>query len=131
MAIVTCKDCNTEISSEATSCPKCGKPTAATKNVNALRGILGLAVFVGLVWFFFGSGLQQQAATSMHGIQDQVASDAVKQYNIAANQGDKTQKCVQAGIVSAAYLQAQDSENYNTWKAIEQADCTVAGLPNQ
>jgi hypothetical protein len=65
----------------------------------------------------------------MQGIKDQVAEDAVKQYEIAAQQGDKMQKCVQAGLVSAAYLQAQNQEQYNLWKAKERVDCSLAGVP--
>jgi hypothetical protein len=36
---------------------------------------------------------------------------------------------VQAGMVSAAYLQANDSFNYNQWKATEKSDCRAAGMP--
>lgn len=58
----------------------------------------------------------------------QVVQDTVDQYNIAKNQGDAMQICVQAGLVSAAYLQAKNQEKYNEWKAIEKADCRAAGL---
>ena len=62
-------------------------------------------------------------------IENKVADDAVDQYNIAKRQGDKIQVCVQAGLVSAAYLQAKDEPNYKKWKAIEKQDCKVAGMP--
>lgn len=65
---------------------------------------------------------------SLDDIKKQVADDAVNQYNIAKRQGDKIQICVQAGIVSAAYLQAEDEINYNKWKAVEKSDCTNAGM---
>lgn len=65
----------------------------------------------------------------MQGIKDQVAQDAVDQYRIAAQQGDKMQKCVQAGMVAAAYLQAENQQQYNLWKATEAADCAAAGVP--
>jgi hypothetical protein len=35
---------------------------------------------------------------------------------------------VQAGIVSAAFLQAQDETNYQKWKTIEKNDCARAGI---
>ena len=62
-------------------------------------------------------------------IENQVADDAVKQYEIAKQQGDKMQICVQAGFAAAAFLQAKDQPNYNKWKAQEKSDCRAAGLP--
>ena len=81
--------------------------------------IATIAIFVVLL---LSCGCMQQ-------IENQVAEDAVKQYEIAKDQGDKMQICVQAGLASAAYLQAKDKENYNKWKAIEKADCRAAGMP--
>lgn len=66
----------------------------------------------------------------MSEIHDQVSEDAVAQYEIAKRQGDPIQICVQAGLVSAAYLQAQDEANYNRWKSIEDSDCARAGMPS-
>lgn len=76
------------------------------------------------------AGCDELAKSQMQSIENQVAQDAVKQYEIAARQGDPMQKCVQAGMVSAAYLQAQDESKYNLWKATEKADCAAAGVPS-
>lgn len=65
----------------------------------------------------------------MRGITTKVAADAVDQYNIAAREGDRMQICVQAGMVSAAYLQAQDEANYRAWKKTEKSACARAGMP--
>ena len=65
----------------------------------------------------------------MQSIHEEVAQDLVKQYNIAKRQGDKMQICVQAGLVSAAYLQAKDEAKYRKWKATEKSDCRAAGVP--
>lgn len=90
-----------------------------------MRKILGvLAVAVGL------GGCDQMMEDQMAGIHSQVAEDAEAQYRIASSSGSAMDKCVQAGLVSAAYLQAQDENQYQRWKAIEQTDCTAAGLPN-
>lgn len=62
-------------------------------------------------------------------VTNKVAEDAVAQYNIAARQGDPMQICVQAGMVSAAFLQAQDEVSYRQWKATEKVDCHRASLP--
>lgn len=70
------------------------------------------------------------AATDMQmdKVHNKVADDMVAQYEIAKKQGDAMQTCVQAGMVSAAYLQAQDEAKYNEWKAIEKTDCKAAGI---
>jgi len=53
----------------------------------------------------------------------------VAQYEIAERQGDKMQICVQAGLVSAAYLQAKNESSYRNWKYIENTACKQAGVP--
>ena len=83
----------------------------------------GIMIFGAFAWFFFGGGLEQQTAQDLKKISDKVASDSVQEYNIAKRQGDIMQICVQAGLVSAAFLQAQDEINYQKWKKIEKDDC--------
>lgn len=95
---------------------------------NGYQPIIGIIVALGLAWFFFGGGLEKQAAKNMADIHSQVASDAVQQYEIAKRQGDRIQICVQAGLVSAAYLQAKDEPNYQRWKQTESEDCKLAGI---
>ena len=123
--MIKCKECNGEISEEADKCPKCGHPNSQYKVFSTLIGL----VFFGIIfWYLFGGGLEQQATDSLDTIKNQVAEDSVRQYNIAKSQGDLIQICVQAGMVSAAYLQANDQSNYNRWKRIEKEDCRAAGL---
>lgn len=74
------------------------------------------------IWFYFGGGLEKQAANEMRKIEQQVASDAVRQYQIARRNGNAMGACVQAGLVSAAYLQAKDEATYQKWKATEDFD---------
>jgi len=83
----------------------------------------------GFAWFFFGGGLEQQAAQSMQDITTQVARDAEEQYRIAAQSGSAMDRCVQAGLVSAAHLQSKDDAGYARWKSTEAADCAAAGVP--
>lgn len=71
----------------------------------------------------------QLVDAQMADINDQVTEDVMAQYDIAKRQGDPIQICVQAGLVSAAFLQAQDEANYQTWKSIEKMDCAAAGMP--
>lgn len=75
--------------------------------------------------------IDQQANKQMAEIKGQVADDAVNQYNIAAQSGSAMDRCVQAGMVAAAYLQAEDQESYSQWKNTERVDCRAAGMPAQ
>lgn len=96
---------------------------------NLFSGCISLIVFIGALFYFFGGGIDKQAKFEMNKIQNQVADDSVQQYQIAKSGGDKMQICVQAGMVSAAYLQAKDQENYLKWKQTEKSDCKKAGFP--
>ncbi|QSW89696.1 hypothetical protein J0383_02515 [Flavobacterium endoglycinae] len=100
----------------------------ATKNTGKTKTIISILVFIGIIWYFLGGGLDSQVATNMQTIENQVALDAEKQYEIAKNGGDKIQTYVQAGMVAAAYLQAKDEVNYNKWKAIEKEEAKNAGM---
>lgn len=86
------------------------------------RLFFGLASVLALV------GCDAAVDAQMDSTYDKVSSDMVAQYDIAKKQGDKMQICVQAGMVSAAYLQAKDEAKYNEWKAIEKSDCAAAGI---
>lgn len=74
------------------------------------------------------AGCDQAVEAQMDSTYDKVSSDMVAQYDIVKKQGDAMQTCVQAGMVSAAYLQAEDEAKYNEWKAIEKTDCKAAGI---
>ena len=119
MPLKPCRECQKEVAATALKCPNCGvaNPTA-TPAVRAITGALTLVLFGAIIWFFYGGGLQSK-----------VASDFTDQYNIAKASGTAMDQCVHAGLVSAAYLQAEDHANYDKWKAIENSDCSTAGLP--
>jgi len=73
--------------------------------------------------------LTSLAQGTMDDVKAKVADDAVKEYNITARAGSKADMCVHAGMAAAAFLQAQDEENYTHWRGVEQADCAIAGMP--
>jgi hypothetical protein len=103
-----------------------------TKNKSgAVKGIISLVVLAFVIYFFFGGGLEKQAASDMNKIENQVADDAVKQYNIAKQSGDKIDIYTHSSLVAASYLQAKDSVNYLKWKAIQKEDAKAAGMPDQ
>jgi hypothetical protein len=126
MVLKACHECGTQISSEAKTCPSCGV-TPKNKS-NTLSAVFGGLLAVGIIWFYLGGGLEQQAAKDMGNIYNQVSADAVKQYNIVKASGTPIDICVQAGMVTAAYLQAKDNGNYAAWKRTEAVDCAAAGI---
>ncbi|KLT70217.1 hypothetical protein [Flavobacterium sp. ABG] len=101
------------------------------KKTSKAKTIISAIIFIGVIWYFFGGGMDKQVAKDMQKIENQVALDAEQQYEIAKNGGDKMQTYVQASLVAAAYLQAKDEVNYNKWKAIEKEDAKNAGIPTE
>ena len=96
---------------------------------SAWSAIGGLVLIAAAAWFFFGGGLEQQTQREMSSLHSQVANDAVAQYEITDRNGTPVDKCVAAGMVVAAYLQAQDEPNYAKWKSVQTAQCKAAGVP--
>lgn len=80
------------------------------------------------VWEVQPTGFGFLAQARMQNISKEVATDAVNQYQMTARQGNPIQLCVQAGLVVASYLQANDEPNYRRWQQIERADCARAGI---
>ena len=78
--------------------------------------------------YFFDGGPESQAKTEMNKIENQVAEDAIRQYEIAKRSGSAMDAYVQAGMVAAAFLQAEDEANYKKWKEIEKEEAKNVGL---
>jgi len=62
---------------------------------------------------------------------NKVVADAVDRYHIAKRSGTPIDQCVQARVVTAAYLQAKDEDNYKLWKETEATDCGAVGMRPQ
>lgn len=86
----------------------------------------GLAVIGGAV-AASDEAVEAAGDQMMQEIENKVAADAVEQYEIAKESGSGMDRCAQAGMVVAAFLQAKDRENYKKWKAIEGEDCKAVG----
>jgi hypothetical protein len=95
----------------------------------AVRPIFVAVCALVVAWYFFDAGVEKQAANDMPRIESQAVKDMVREYGIANRTGNPVDVCVHAGLVSAAALQAKDSEVYEHWKRIESDDCARAGLP--
>lgn len=129
MDMIKCTSCGNEISPKAAACPGCGHPNEKAKGSSGWPSVGYVALAVGIFWYFAGGDSGKQVGLDMQKIKNQVATDAVNQYQIAKRQGDLIPLCVQAGMVSAAYLQAKDEPNYREWKETESYDCERAGVP--
>ncbi|MEO8120735.1 MAG: hypothetical protein ABI606_15625 [Rhodoferax sp.] len=129
MNMIKCTNCDSDISPKAAACPKCGHPNEKAKHPSGWKTIGYIALAGVMLWYFAGGGADKQVALDMQKIVDQVATDSANQYQIAKRQGDPIQTCVQASMVSAAYLQANDESNYQRWKSTESEDCERAGVP--
>ncbi|MEQ1908020.1 MAG: hypothetical protein ABMA15_04315 [Vicinamibacterales bacterium] len=116
-------------SAPASSQPSQDVPVAPSGARASSAGAVIALLLMGVSgWYYFGGGLESQANRTMQDIQSKVAADAVAQYGIAQRNGSAMDVCVQAGFVTAAYLQAQDEANYQRWKQTEKADCAKAGI---
>lgn len=69
-------------------------------------------------------------AREMARAEKHVIDDFEKQYEIVSRSGSAMERCVQAGLVAGAYLQAKDEASYVKWKEKEKADCAAAGMPD-
>ena len=114
------------------SAPASRQPDVSVTQGGATASSAGAVIALLLMgvsgWYYFGGGLETQANRTMQDIQNKVAADAVAQYGIAQRNGSAIDVCVQAGFVTAAYLQAKDEASYQQWKQTEKADCAKAGI---
>jgi hypothetical protein len=65
----------------------------------------------------------QASSDFMEDINAKVVRDAEHEYQIASSSGSAVDRCVHAGMVAAAYLQAHNQPSYQSWKMREEADC--------
>jgi hypothetical protein len=113
----------------ATSSPQPSVPAAASNaSASGASAVVALLLAGAWGWYYFGGGLEKQADRTMQDITNKVAADAVAQYRIAERNGSPIDVCVQAGFVTAAYLQAKDEPNYQRWKQTEKSVCAKAGI---
>ena len=97
---------------------KVNKSSTKGKSGQALS-VLFVTLAIGLVIsFFLGSGIKSK-----------VADDFVKEYEITKRNGTVMDRCAQAGLVKAAFLQDQNEEKYQEWSSIQKYDCMAAGVP--
>ncbi len=59
---------------------------------------------------------------------NRAVDDQVLQYTWAVRAGSQNDRCVQAGFVASAYIQAKDEPNYQAWSGIRTNECKAAGI---
>lgn len=138
-----CPNCAETVKAAAKVCRHCGYDF--DKNVNPAtkkgkRSALGCLLLIIILGVFSTCAMKlvqpgSDLASTPFGVDGQldkihekVATDAVAQYEIATQSGEPMDRCVQAGMVAAAFLQAQNQDSYAAWKLKEKADCRAAGL---
>jgi len=135
-----CPRCAESIKAEATVCRHCGQeftPDEIASAVKASKQGLGIKaggclVLVVVFLVLYSCMMKVTGPTSplvtgqLQEMKDKVAQDAIEQYNMAVESGTKIDRCVHAGLVSAAFSQAQNKDNYAKWKQTEEADCAAA-----
>lgn len=78
---------------------------------------------------FMLSGCTSPEEKEQQDIHQQVIKDAIAQYETVQKTNDKIEICVYAGMVTAAYTQANNQNEAKKWKVIEDQDCKKAGIP--
>lgn len=102
-----------------------------TKRTQILAGV---ALALGAVAYFVlgkNAAPTLSAASGLQDIHDQVATDAVAQYEIVKRTGTPAERCAYAGMVVAAYVQSKDEPAVVKWKTVQHLDCGDAGVPMQ
>lgn len=91
-----------------------------------------LVTFLVLFIIAFLIGLAMPTGDEVNDMMDDtystVAKDYVAQYQMAKASGTYADRCVRAGLVAEAYMQANDFHNYSQWLAVRGADCAEAGV---
>ena len=95
------------------------------KRFRTMALIVGLVLVGYTTLTFLGTAATGSRAQT---VPVKVVQDQVAQYNFAVKAGTKTDRCVQAGFVASAYIQAKDEPNHEEWERIRQDDCKAAGL---
>ena len=101
----------------------CGEPNPKANHLPLMQSLFLFAFGIGVIWLLAVNQLAGNSNNPMQIIQNHVAGDAIKQFEIAQRQGERVQTCMQAGVVVAAELQAQDEAGYTKWKNIEKSVC--------
>jgi len=88
------------------------------------KQIIGYSVFaIIMIAILLKNESNHDANATLKNIHHQVAADAMSAFDLAIKANDQPSACVQAGIVTASFLQAGDDTNYRQWLGIKGRVC--------
>ena len=91
--------------------------------------IIGVIIIIVVAISFIFDGVSEESIKKdIDRIENQVAMEAVEKYEIAKRNGNDMDAYVQASMAAAAFLEANDEENYKKWKEIEKQEAKKVGL---
>lgn len=122
MTSIKCKNCGKDISNEAAFCPGCGHPNKKGDCLSVNQYLLLSLVIIGVLLAVV-VGLEAHFENKRINVHEQLAIDAVEQYNIIKSTGNHAKICLHARIVAASYLKANNEVNYQKWKALGNEEC--------
>jgi hypothetical protein len=92
-------------------------------------GLLGVLLVMFIALHNTPLQLTGVQADDLQDLHRRVIDDAITQYGITQRSGTAMDRCLRAGLVAEAYLQANQESGYKEWKNTEQWDCLKAGVP--
>jgi len=116
------------------------KPENAKKHIGISIGILVLLVII-------GNNIDNPAVNAVNAINEdskvksekkqlptaklaeKVAMEQERKYEIVLKSGSTVDKCMHAGAIAEAWLQAENEEHYEKWKKTQKSWCRKAGIP--
>ncbi|PKV51696.1 hypothetical protein ATE84_3788 [Aquimarina sp. MAR_2010_214] len=75
-----------------------------------------------LIYFLFTTGSSDTNQHQINVTKNQVAQEAIKQYNIVKRNGPGMEASLHAGFVAEAFLKVGDSENHSKWTKIKEQE---------
>ncbi len=114
MKNVKCSNCGEEISQKAPTCPKCGHPNKASKNLSGKQIVLYLVVGIGAIWWLASSDtksttenkasanqeLTKQEIDTLPNVTASAIASAYSENTVAADQQFKDKKFKVTGTVA-------------------------------
>lgn len=91
-------------------------------------GITLVVIFTLIVLLALAIPSEEEVEQAVNETYQDYATDVIAQYEMTKQHGTAIDQCLAAQQVAAAYLHANSTDAYATWKDISGAACRAAGL---